>query len=126
MLQRYNCIRINQLIEKMTPRYEKQKDAIKEELIEKDSLLLEHTYKIIDKKEKETSVNFEDLIANASIDELKKYRNYLAYLQIVNRVVQVNDLCPDKEEIDMSMPIEKNKTLKFEFKNQNSVIGVSD
>lgn len=126
MLQRYNCIRINQLIEKMTPRYEKQKDAIKEELIEKDSLLLEHTYKIIDKKEKEISVNFEDLIANASIDELKKYRNYLAYLQIVNRVVQVNDLCPDKEEIDMSMPIEKNKTLKFEFKNQNSVIGVSD
>lgn len=109
MLQRYNCIRINQLIEKMTPRYEKQKDAIKEELIEKDSLLLEHSYKIIDKKEKETSVNFEDLIANASIEELKQYRNYLAYLQIVNRVVQVNDLCPDKEEIDMSMPIEKIK-----------------
>lgn len=126
MLQRYNCIRINQLIEKMTPRYEKQKDAIKEELIEKDSLLLEHSYKIIDKNEKETSVNFEDLIANASIEELKQYRNYLAYLQIVNRAIQVNDLCPDKEEIDMSMPIEKNKTLKFEFKNQNSVIGVSD
>lgn len=126
MLQRYNCIRINQLIEKMTPRYEKQKDAIKEELIEKDSLLLEHSYKIIDKNEKETSVNFEDLIANASIQELKQYRNYLAYLQIVNRAIQVNDLCPDKEEIDMSMPIEKNKTLKFEFKNQNSVIGVSD
>lgn len=126
MLQRYNCIRINQLIEKMTPRYEKQKDVIKEELIEKDSLLLEHSYKIIDKNEKETSVNFEDLIANASIEELKQYRNYLAYLQIVNRAIQVNDLCPDKEEIDMSMPIEKNKTLKFEFKNQNSVIGVSD
>lgn len=126
MLQRYNCIRINQLIEKMTPRYEKQKDVIKEELIEKDSLLLEHSYKIIDKNEKETSVNFEDLIANASIQELKQYRNYLAYLQIVNRAIQVNDLCPDKEEIDMSMPIEKNKTLKFEFKNQNSVIGVSD
>ena len=126
MLQRYNCIRINQLIEKMTPRYEKQKDAIKEELIEKDSLLLEHTYKIIDKKEKEMKINFEDLIANASIQELKQYRNYLAYLQIVNRAIQVNDLCHNKEEIDMSMPIEKNKTLKFEFKNQNSVIDVSD
>lgn len=109
MLQRYNCIRINQLIEKMTPRYEKQKDAIKEELIEKDSLLLEHSYKIVDKKEKEIKINFEDLIANASIQELKQYRNYLAYLQIVNRAIQVNDLCPDKEEIDMSMPIEKIK-----------------
>lgn len=32
MLQRYNCIRINQLIKKMTPQYEKQKEAIKEEL----------------------------------------------------------------------------------------------
>lgn len=126
MLQRYNCIRINQLIEKMTPRYEKQKDAIKEELIEKDSLLLEHSYKIVDKKEKEIKINFEDLIANASIQELKQYRNYLAYLQIVNRAIQVNDLCHDKEEIDMSMPIEKNKTLKFELKKQDSVIGVSD
>ena len=126
MLQRYNCIRINQLIEKMTPRYEKQKDVIKEELIEKDSLLLEHSYKIVDKKEKEIKINFEDLIANASIEELKQYRNYLAYLQIVNRAIQVNDLCPDKEEIDMSMPIEKDKTLKFEFKNQNSIINNSD
>ena len=126
MLQRYNCIRINQLIEKMTPRYEKQKDAIKEELIEKDSLLLEHSYKIIDKKEKETSINFEDLIANASIEELKQYRNYLDYLKIVNRVIQVSDFCPDKEEIDMSMAIEKDKTLKFEFKNQNSTISISD
>lgn len=126
MLQRYNCIRINQLIEKMTPRYEKQKDAIKEKLIEKDSLLLEHSYKIIDKKEKETSINFEDLIANASIEELKQYRNYLEYLQMVNRVIQANDFCPDKEEINMSMPIEKDKTLKFEFKNQNSIISISD
>lgn len=126
MLQRYNCIRINQLIEKMTLRYEKQKDVIKEELIEKDSLFLEHSYKIIDKKEKETSINFEDLIANASIEELKQYRNYLDYLKIVNRVIQVSDFCPDKEGIDMSMPIEKDKTLKFEFKNQNSIISISD
>ena len=28
--------------------------------------------------------------------------------------------------IDMSMPIEKDKTLKFEFKNQNSIISISD
>lgn len=126
MLQRYNCIRINRLIEKMTPRYEKQKDTIKKELIEKDSLLLEHSYKVIDKKEKETSINFEDLIANASIEELKQYRNYLAYLQIVNKAIQTNDFFPNKEGIDMSMPIEKNKTLKFELKSQNLTTSVSD
>ena len=45
---------------------------------------------------------------------------------MVNRVIQVSDFCPDKEEIDMSMPIEKDKTLKFEFKNQNSIISISD
>ena len=28
--------------------------------------------------------------------------------------------------IDMSMPIEKDKTLKFEFKNQNLIIIISD
>ena len=66
------------------------------------------------------------MIANASIEELKQYRNYLAYLQIVNRAIQVNDFCSNKEEIDMSMPIEKDKTLKFEFKNQNSIINNSD
>ncbi len=116
MLQRYNCIRINQLIEKMTPRYEKQKDVIKEELINKDSLLLDHSYKIIDEKGKETSVDFEDLIANANIEELKKYRNYLARLERVNKATRLYDLCPGEDRTDITMPIEKNKTLKFKFK----------
>ncbi len=67
MLQRYNCIRINQLIKKMTHLYEKQKDKIKDELRKEDSILSEHVYKIVDKKNKETSITFEFFIANANI-----------------------------------------------------------
>lgn len=116
MLQRYNGIRINQLIEKMTPRYERQKDAIKEELRKEDSLLLEHTYKIVDKKERETSITFEDLIANANIEQLKQYREYLAHFQSVNQSMQENDFYSAKHQVAVSIPMEKHKTLKLELK----------
>lgn len=115
MLQRYNGIRINQLIEKMTPRYERQKDAIKEELRKEDSLLLEHTYKIVDKKERETSITFDDLIANANIEQLKQYREYLAYFQNINQLIQENDISAEHQVV-VSMPTEKHKTLKLELK----------
>lgn len=116
MLQRYNCIRINQLIKKMTPRYERQRDEIKEELRKEDSLLLEHTYKIVDKKERETSITFEDLIANANIEQLKQYREYLAYFQSVNQSMQENGFYSAEHQVAVSMPMEKHKTLKLELK----------
>lgn len=115
MLQRYNGIRINQLIEKMTPRYERQKDAMKEELRKEDSLLLEHTYKIVDKKERETSITFEDLIANANIEQLKQYREYLAHFQSINQSTQENDISAEHQVV-VSMPMEKHKILKLELK----------
>ena len=115
MLQRYNGIRINQLIEKMTPRYERQKDAIKEELRKGDSLLLKHTYKIVDKKEREIDITFEDLIANANIEQLKQYREYLAHFQSINQSIQENDISAEHQVV-VSMPMEKHKTLKLELK----------
>lgn len=116
MLQRYNCIRINQLIKKMTPRYERQRDEIKEELRKDDSLLLKHTYKIVDKKERETSITFEDLIANANIEQLNRYREYLAYFQSVNQSMQENGFYSAEHQVAVSMPMEKHKTLKLELK----------
>lgn len=115
MTQRYNYVRINQLIEKMTKRYERQKDEIKEELRKEDSLLLEHTYKIVDKKERETSITFDDLIANANIEQLKQYREYLAHFQSINQSIQENDISV-KHQIVVSMPMNNHKTLKLEFK----------
>jgi hypothetical protein len=113
MLQRYNCIRINQLIKKMTPKYEKQKDAIKEELKKEDSLLLEHTYKIVGKKQRETSITFEDLIANANIEQLKLYREYFAY---INQSIQENGLYHIDHQVDISVAMGKHKSLKLELK----------
>lgn len=117
MLQRYNGIRINQLIEKMTPRYERQKNKIKEELRKDDSLILEHTYKIVDKKKRETSITFEELIANANIEQLKQHREFLAYFQSMNQAIQENEFDSDKQPVDVSMPMKKHKTLKLELKN---------
>src|SRR5574344_2485895 len=61
MLQRYNCIRINQIINKMMPRYEKQKDIIKDEIRKSNSNLYEYTYKIFD-REQESTITLEELL----------------------------------------------------------------
>lgn len=106
MLQRYNCIRINQLIKRMTPRYEKQKNQIKDELRKNDALLLDHTYKIVDEKGMEIGVNFEDVIESANMEQLKLYREYLADFQTISNF----------QQIDRFIPMGGNKTLKLEVK----------
>lgn len=117
MLQRYNNIRINQFIKKWTPRYEKQKDIMKDELRKEDSLLLEHTYKVVDKKKRETNITFENLIADASIEQLNQYREYLQHFQTIDQSIQENEFHFDKQQVNVSMPMGKKKTLKLEFKN---------
>ena len=116
MTQRYNYIRMKQLIKRLTPKYERQKDEIKRELRKEDSLLLDHTYKIVDKKERETNISFDDLIANASIEQLKQYRENLARFQSINQLMQENDFYPAEYQVNVSMPIKKHKALKIEFK----------
>lgn len=114
MLQRYNNIRINKVIRKMTPRYEKEKNEIKEELKKEDSLLLNHSYKIVDNKNKETNITFDELINNASIEELKQYRSYLNYLKDFSNEIRKDESFNDNYSIEL--PVKKNKTLKLEIK----------
>ena len=113
MLQRYNIIKINQLIKKITPSYEKKKEFIKEDLRKKDSSLNEHTYKIVDKKGKQNSITFEELIANATIEQLMQYREYLTHFQ---NIVQENLVVFEEKQLNISITTEKDKKLKLEFK----------
>lgn len=118
MLQRYNYIRINQVIKKMRPQYEKQKEKIKEELSKNDAMLKNHTYKIINKKGKENNIYLENLIESANIEQLKQYREWLSYFQIPNQKIYGNS-DPSKDKfINDSIPIENHKTLKLELKNK--------
>lgn len=77
MLQRYNQIRINETIKRILPYEEKQKTKIKEELKGLENSLSEHTYAIIDKKNNEKEITFNELLQTATLEELKKYRDYL-------------------------------------------------
>ncbi len=107
MLQRYNFIRINQVIKKMRPRYERQLNEIKEELRKEDSLIPDHSYKIIDKNKNEKIITFEQLLDDANISKLKEIRDYLSKFQMLNKLAEFYD---DKNS-DMVIPMKKKKKL---------------
>lgn len=117
MLQRYNHIRINQVIEKMKPREEKKKNLIKEELKKEDQLLKQHSYKIVNKHKKEQDITFDELLSTASLQQLRDYREHLIYFKnYCNFLDEHSSYADDISETSMTVPIEKNKTLKLELK----------
>ena len=116
MLKRYNFIRINEVIKKGLPHEEKKKNEITDELKQADSLLAEHTYKIVHKKGKEKSIAFEELIAKANLSELKYYRKCLKYFYYFNQNVQNSDIYSDKQQVNTYIRITNHKTLKLELK----------
>lgn len=119
MLQRYNHLRINHVIKKMEKRQEPKKSKLKDELIKEDSLLSEHTYKIVNKRDKEKDITLEELLENATYEELKKYRDYLAYFKELTLMREEQQSFYTLEETSISVPFEKNKKLKLELKPKN-------
>lgn len=117
MLQRYNQIRINQVIKKGEPREEVKKRKLKEELIKEDSLLREHTYKVVNKRNKEKDIAFEQLLENATYEQLKQYRDQLSYFKEINQMMEEqSSYYTQDEQLSISVPLQKNKTLKLELK----------
>lgn len=117
MLQRYNHIRINQVIKKMEPREEAKKSELKEELIKEDSLLNEHTYKVVNKRDKEKDITFEELLETATYEQLKQYCDYLSYFKAINQMIEEQQSYYSSEkQSTISVPLQKNKTLKLELK----------
>ena len=109
MLQRYNQIRINETIKRMLSYEEKQK--IKDKLKEFENLLSEHTYIMIDKKNNEKEITFDELLQNITLEDLKKYREYLNLLKLKT---ELNNHISD-EEVNLNL---KNKMLKLKL-NKN-------
>ena len=80
MLQRYNYLRINNLLQRTKTLYDKKKNNEIEMLKKEDALIKDHSYIFINKKNKGTNVSLNDIINNASLEELQQCREYLAKL----------------------------------------------
>lgn len=82
MLQRYNHIRINKTINRIRPYEEKQKTQIKEELKKLENSLSVHNHIMIHKKNNDKKTTFDELLQNATLEELKEYRDYLNLVKL--------------------------------------------
>ena len=109
MLQRYNHIRINSLLKKMEPRYEKQKEELKKVLKEYETLIKNHGYIIEERNGLEKTISFDELISNANIKELKELYNYL---QIVNLFINNKDKS-NNDQFNKKLLLKGNKTLNI-------------
>lgn len=73
-------------------------------------------YKFLEKK---TNITLDDLIANANVEQLKQYQEYLIHF----RNVKGKD--SNSSEVVVDMPMKKNKRLKLELKpNKNSNVTI--
>lgn len=80
MLQRYNNIKINQLISKMQPKYENQKKKLIGNVKTLNNKLSKHKYILIKKEKEIKDITFDEIINNSSYKELLIYRDYLKSL----------------------------------------------
>lgn len=120
MLQRYNYIRINQVLKKGEAIEKRQKDAICAEIKEENQMYNDLTYKILNKKDKEITITFEDFLQTATLQQLKDYKESLEYAKRYYEVLQQID---EQPQMDISIPLEKGRILKLEIKsNQGAKI----
>ena len=77
LVQRYNSIRINNLIKKTEPKYVKEKNDLTNEIKYYDKSLDKHEYVFVNRRGNEKKVDFDKLIDNSSIDNLRRYRKFL-------------------------------------------------
>lgn len=110
MLQRYNQIRINQVIKKGEHLEKAKKNKLKEELIKEDSLLSKHIYKVVNKREEEKNITFEELLENATYEQLRQYRDYLSSFKKTDQVMERQQICYTLDEKpSISVPLQKTR-----------------
>ena len=112
MLQRYNYIRINQVIKKHKSFEENKIKLIKTELKEKDGLLKEHVYTLKCIGKKKEIKTLDELLENASLERLKQIKTIL------------EDIKEQEKEYDFCPGLIHSSTF-FEEKNKNYCLTIS-
>jgi len=106
MLQRYNYIRLNKVLKKGEKLEEIKKKKLCEELREIKSTSKEHKYILVDKKDEETNITFEEFIETATLEQLKEYKSRLSFFKMLN----IDD------EIDTIINEDKKQPLQIRMK----------
>ena len=96
MLQRYNNIRINNVIKKEEPKEYAKTEKLKENLLLKSKSLINYTYKSEDKE-----LTFEEILEKASLKELLQYKKTLEYLKDNNEDTTIH--LKDKQIIKLEL-----------------------
>lgn len=81
MLQRYNWVRINDVLKRHSKTEENKKEILKDELRKEDSLLDEHIYKMTNALKRQKEISFEELLRKADLERLKEYQRHLSHVK---------------------------------------------
>lgn len=105
MLQRYNCIRINNMLFKCEPLERKKKDSLQKQLQEDEFVAHNIDHKIINSKEEtERDITFDEFLNTASLSQIKEYMTYLRKLK--------------EDSLEENLPLNKKETLQMTLKRE--------
>ena len=105
MLQRYNYIRIDNMLSRCEPLERKKKDNLQKQLAYDEFVEHNVKHKILNsKKEIERDITFDEFLNTASLSQIKEYMTYLRKLQ--------------DGSLEESMPLNKKETLQMTLKRE--------
>ena len=121
MLQRYNWIKSNNVLKFIKPKYEQERQLISSELKKEDALLDKHLYISVNKKQKESIISFDQVIARANMAQLNDYKTALIHMKNYNNYLKENPTAIDEiDDFEEVVTANKNTRLILKF-DKNSL-----
>jgi len=117
MLQRYNHIRINQILKKGEGREQRQKEKILEELRQNEYSTEKLAYKFVNKRDEELNISFEQFLETATLQQLKDYKKALEFAKVEYDYLKFLE----KYDGDNKVPIGKSMFIKLILKSQEDL-----
>lgn len=107
MLQRYNCIRINNMLSRCEPLEKKKQEELQRKLQTDEFIERNINHKILNfKKVTEKEITFEEFLNTASLSQIKEYMTYLRKLK--------------DDSLQELLPLSKNEVLQMTLKREKS------